>query len=162
MEEQIGADGQTRVFTTAGRTYWIDLYDRNDDSGRGDGRQIFADWVKLCLQSFPGSVKVLVTQDLDPDEDDEPKQWVKFRTDMSLPWSSNVAFLGLPTALPEGEEDVQSRDAVLRGATSLTDEQKASQDRNRLLVVAAIGLGVVVLVVSLAPALTALLQRKRQ
>ena len=87
---------EKRVFTTAGRQYWIDLF---KTQVKGDGRDMFADWVAAANREFPGSVKVLLTEEGD---DPIPWQWVKFQTDISLPWTL-AQMVGLPTPIKEGQ-----------------------------------------------------------
>lgn len=140
-----------RFFTTSGATYWIDLFDR----GQGDARAIFADWVKVTNESFPGAVTVLRTEE--DSSADPPWQWVKFHTAMSVPWTSMVPSAGLPTRIPAGAK-VESRSdtSTAADAQAAIDEETDGQKNVALaLVVGGAILAVVVVVAAIGLEVTA-------
>jgi hypothetical protein len=124
---------EKKVFTTAGRQYWIDLF---KTSVKGDGRDMFADWVAAANREFPGSVKLLLSEEGD---DPIPWQWVKFQTDMSLPWTlaQNV---GLPTPIKEGQKINSRADTGTAQDVINRIEKEAAEDRDRWLTYAKWGL----------------------
>lgn len=108
-------------FTTAGREYWIDLFKTDV---KGDARDIFADWVQASNQTFPGSVNVLVTESGD---DPIPWEWVKFRTNMSLPWTMAQS-VGLPTAIKAGQK-INTRADTGTAADVIAREEAAMKEK---------------------------------
>lgn len=136
--------GQKRFLTTAGRTYWIDLFDRE----HGDAREIFPDWVKATNDVFPGAVQVLATEDF-PDAE-PPAQWVKFRTNESVPWTSNVPTMGFPTPIPGDGSSVQSRSDTSTAADAVASIEAEAESGKRLSLALMIGAGLLVGAVAVA------------
>lgn len=140
-----------RFFTTAGATYWIDLFDR----GQGDAREIFARWVEITNEEFPGAVRVLATEDFADAE--PPAQWVKFHTAMSVPWTSMVPTAGLPTRIPDGVK-IESRadtGTAADAAAAIDEETESNKNVALALVVGGAVLAVVVVVAAFALEITA-------
>jgi hypothetical protein len=140
-----------KYFTTSGATYWIDLFNR----GQGDAREIFANWVELTNESFPGAVRVLKTEE--DSSADPPWQWVKFHTAMSVPWTSMVPTAGLPTRIPDGAK-VESRSdtsTAADAAASIDEETDGDKKVALWLVAGGAVLAVVVVVASIALEVTA-------
>lgn len=136
--------GQKRFLTTAGRTYWIDLFDREN----GDAREIFPRWVELTNEAFPGAVVVLATEDYADSE--PPSQWVKFRTNESVPWTSNVPTMGFPTPIPGDGSSVQSRSDTSTAADAMAAVDEETNDNKKLALALMVGGAIVVGVVAVA------------
>jgi hypothetical protein len=102
---------EKKLYTTAGREYWIDLFDRTgeDVAHPIDQRVYFSDWVKRTNAAFPGSVQVLVSESKSGGWfSGRDWDWVKFRTNQSVPWASSA--VGIPTAIKPGETINSSAD----------------------------------------------------
>lgn len=140
----MSGDGQKRFMTTAGRTYWIDLFDRDN----GDAREIFPQWVKLTNEAFPGAVVVLATEDYA--DSDPPAQWVKFRTNESVPWTSNVPTMGFPTPIPGDGSSVQTRSDTSTAADAVAAIEAEAESGKKLSLALMVGGALLVGVVAVA------------
>ena len=118
-----GALGEEKMYTTAGREYWIDLFDQRGEAIAQpiDQRAYFTDWVTRTNEAFPGSVQVLVIESGTDGGwlSGKSWDWVKFRTNMSVPWTP--ISMGIPTAIKPGEKINTRNDATVRKEES--DEQ---------------------------------------